>query len=83
MLCKIAVPTIAMVVVLTVFNTFFTLDVKSVVNAIITIAANTILGGLTYVFIAYKMQLFDDIFGRAYLKKLIKKLTFGKVSLKD
>lgn len=83
MLCKIAVPTMAMIVVLTVFNTFFTLDVSSIVNAIITIVANTVLGGLTYVLIAYKMKLFDDIFGRDYLKKMMKKLTFGKVSLKD
>lgn len=82
-LMRIAVPTLSMITVLTILNTFFTLDITSVTNSIIMIGVNTLIGGSVYVFIAYKMKLFDEIFGHDYLNRLIKKLTFGKVSLKD
>ena len=42
-----------------------------------------IIGGGVYLLIGYKMNLFQDIFGKQYINKLIKKLTFGKVSLGD
>ena len=34
-----------------------------------------------YLFIAYKMNILNDVFGKEYLNRIIKKLTFGKVSL--
>ena len=45
------------------------------------IAIISLLGALTYFVIAYKMGILDKIFGRSYLNKIIKKLTFGKISL--
>lgn len=41
-----------------------------------------LVGGITYIFIAYKIGLLEDVFGIDYLNRIIKKLTFGKVSIK-
>ena len=82
MLLKITVPTIAMILVLSLFNHFVVFDVAKKFTSIVMIAVNALIGGTVYVAIAYKMGIFDEVFGRAYMNKLIKKLTFGKVSLK-
>ena len=42
-----------------------------------------LVGGIIYIFTAYKTGLLTDVFGKEYLNKIIKKLTFGKVSIKD
>lgn len=41
------------------------------------------LGAVVYLFIAYKMNILNDVFGKEYINKIIKKLTFGKVSIKE
>ena len=42
-----------------------------------------IVGGIVYLFTSYKMGILTDVFGKEYLNKIIKKLTFGKVSIKE
>ena len=42
-----------------------------------------LVGGFIYLFTAYKTGLLNDVFGKEYLNKILKKLTFGKVSIKD
>lgn len=42
-----------------------------------------LIGGFIYLFTAYKTGLLNDVFGKEYLNKILKKLTFGKVSIKD
>ena len=42
-----------------------------------------IVGGIVYIITSYKIGLLQDVFGKEYLRKIIKKLTFGKVSIKD
>ena len=83
MVAKIAVPTVIMIAVLFAFNHLIVFDVTSKLSSIIMIALNALIGGLVYVFAAYKMKLFQTVFGIEYLNKIIKKLTFGKVSLKS
>lgn len=83
MILKIAVPTVVMILALLCFNHFVVFDVTRKLSAILMILTNAIIGGLIYLLISFKMGLFDEIFGRPYLNKLIKKLTFNKVSLKD
>ena len=51
--------------------------------AVMVCAACGILGGIIYLVTSYKMGILDEVFGREYLRKIIKKLTFGKVSIKD
>lgn len=42
-----------------------------------------LIGGLVYIFISYKMHILQDVFGEEYLNKILKKLTFGKVRIKN
>ncbi len=82
MLGKIMIPTIAMVVVLLGLKYLIPYTVTSRLSSIWFILINTVLGSFTYLFIAYKMGILNSIFGKEMLNKIIKKLTFGKVSLK-
>lgn len=83
MASKIAIPTIVMIIVLLVFNRLVVLDTTSKMSSLLSIVLNTSIGGVIYVFIAFKMGLFQTIFGKEYTVRIIKKLTFGKVSLKN
>lgn len=38
-------------------------------------------GAITYLIISYKMNILNDVFGKEYLNKIIKKLTFNKISI--
>ena len=49
--------------------------------AVITCGACGLVGGFIYLFISYKMGILTEVFGKEYLNKIIKKLTFGKVSI--
>ncbi len=82
MALKIAVPTAAMVAVLEVMNHFVPFTTNGVWDSILMIVANAGVGGVIYMGIAYKMGLLAEVFGKEHLQKLVKKLTFGKVSLK-
>ena len=42
-----------------------------------------IVGSIVYLSAAYKMHILEDVFGKEYLNKIIKKLTLGKVSIKN
>ena len=42
-----------------------------------------IVGAIVYLGAAYKMHILEDVFGKEYLNKIIKKLTLGKVSIKN
>lgn len=82
MALKLVVPTAFMAGVVLLISHFITFDVTSVAGSILMIAINALAGGIIYIFVAFKMGLFDEAFGRDYMNRLIKKLTFGKVSLK-
>jgi len=82
MILKLMVPTGLMIAVLTSVNHLIAFDISSIWGSIAMIVANAAIGGTIYVVVCFKMGLIDQVFGREYVKKLIKKLTFGKVSLK-
>ena len=47
------------------------------------VAIISVLGAIVYLFISYKQGILTNVFGKEYLHKIVKKITFGKVSLKD
>ena len=49
------------------------------INSIILIAIDTIIGGIIYIGISYKTHLLNDIFGDELISKILKKLTLGKL----
>ena len=75
---KIILPTICMIVVLILLNKFLNLDVYDKLGSLITIIINAALGAIIYLGISYKTGIIENIFGKEYLNKLIKKLTLGK-----
>lgn len=80
---KTLVPGGVMVGVLLILNKFLPFNQLTVMGAIFTSIINAIIGGIIYIAISYKMGLIDEIFGRAMVNKLIKKLTLGKLELKS
>ncbi len=75
---KIAIPTIVMILVLMGMNYFIPFSSTTKLSSVIAVAVNTIVGGTIYLVIAYKMGLFHEVFGKNYVEKIIKKLTFWK-----
>ena len=73
------IPAMSMTVILILINHFITLDLHSVINSIILIAIDTIIGGIIYIGISYKIHLLNDIFGDELISKILKKLTLGKL----
>ena len=63
-------------VMITGFLTF------AIIGPVMMIVSNAIIGASIYLVIAFKMGIFYDIFGKEYVRKIIKKLTFNRVSLK-
>lgn len=79
---KTMVPATLMVVVLVLFNLFhFPYDTH--VKAILKIGFYALVGGSIYIGVSYKMGLLDDILGKEMMRKIIKKLTLGKLEVKN
>lgn len=78
---KILVPTLAMAFVVALLKLFIPINIYSKISCIFYIGTISIVGAIIYFVISYKMGLLDKILGKTYINKIIKKLTFGKVSL--
>ncbi len=78
---KILLPTIIMVIVVCILKHIVPLDIYSKTSCVIYVGIISIVGAITYLYISYKQGLLTDIFGKEYLNKIIKKLTFNKVSI--
>ena len=75
---KTFIPSTIMILVLIILNKFIIIN-----NNILKIVINGIIGGSIYLIISYYLGLIENLFGREYLNKIIKKLTFGKFKLKS
>ncbi len=80
---KILVPSLVMVIVLVIINNFLPFNVFRRSSAIKLVLINSIIGGIIYLGISWKMQIPQEIFGTNAIKKIIKKLTFGKFQFKE
>ena len=78
---KSLIPALSMLVVLLIINKFIPLDVYKKFDAIILIIINAIVGGFIYIYLSFKLNIPYQIFGKEYLNKIIKKLTFGKLKI--
>ena len=81
-LLKTLVPATVMVVVVLLLKMVVPVNYASKASCILYIAVISIIGAIVYLVIAYKQRLLDKVFGREYLNKIIKKITFGKINLK-
>ena len=79
---KILLPTIMMVLVVVLLKLFIPINYMSRLSSIIYVAVISIIGSLVYLFTTYKMGILTLVFGKEYLNKIVKKVTFGKIDLK-
>lgn len=80
-LLKMLVPLGAMILVVVVLNMIVPVNLDDKLSCILFIISNTLVGGITYFVISWKMNIFNDVFGADTLDKLkkrIKKLTFNR-----
>lgn len=78
---KIVIPTIAMIGVVLILKAIIPINLYNKPSCILYIAIISIIGAMVYLGISYKIGLLQHVFGKSYLKKIVKKLTLGKVSI--
>ncbi len=81
MLGRIVFPILVMCGVVLLLKMVVPVNYYSKVSSILYVGVISVLGAIVYLFLAYKEGLLTTIFGREYLNRIIKKLTFGKVNL--
>ena len=80
---KSLIPGLSMLIVLVIINMFLPFSDFNKGTAIIKIIIDVIIGAPIYIGISIKLGLIDEIIGRTMFNKLVRKLTFGKINLKD
>ncbi len=83
MIPKILIPTILMVGTLIGLRYAISYNESSRLSSVIFILISTILGSFVYLFTAHKLNLTDQVFGKKMIAKIVRKLTFNKVKLKE
>ena len=81
MLGKIVIPTVVMILVVLLLKILIPLNIVSKTSCIIYVAIISIVGAIVYLFVAYKQGILTTVFGKEYLNKIVKKITFGKVNI--
>ena len=82
MLKKILLPTALMILSVLIVKFIFKYNENSRIESSIFILLSSFVGGTVFLYITYKNKLLFEVFGKEYLDKIIKKLTFGKVRIK-
>ena len=78
---KILLPSLAMVIVVFLMKMVMPVNYASKLSCVLYIAAISVVGAISYLFIAFKQGILYDVFGKEYLNKIISKLTFNKIKL--
>ena len=83
MALKSLIPALSMLFVLILLRMVVSFSVTGRLTAVLNIAINAVVGGIVYVFISIKVGLLDEIIGRHNVAKIVRKLTFGLIKIKD
>ena len=75
---KILVPSLCMMLVVFLVARLCPISYNSRTSCIFYVFLTSVSGAVVYLFIAYKMKILDDVFGKEYLDRIIRKLTFNK-----
>lgn len=75
---KMLLPLFAMILAVILIGIFVPVNLDDKLSCILFIAINAIVGGLIYIIVSWKMNLFNDVFGQEILDKIKKKLTFKR-----
>ena len=71
---KVLIAIITMFIALFIINKFLPFDLYSRLGAIIVIIINAVIGGIIYIFITYKLNVIEEIFGESMINKIKNKL---------
>lgn len=80
---KSLVPLILMIGVVWGLKLLIPINLHNKISCVLYVFIIAIIGAIIYLYTAYKMQILQDVFGKEFLNKIIKKLTLGRVSLKN
>lgn len=78
---KLILPTLAMSMVVLILKGLIPINFSSKMSCCIYIGVISILGGVVYLVITYKMGLLTKVFGKSMVNKILKKLSLKRVSL--
>ncbi len=81
LILKMMVPTILMILIVLVLGHIIPVNYGSRLSCIIFVAINAICGALVYAVVSFKMGIIEKVLGKEMTNKILKKLTFGKVSI--
>ena len=79
---KAIIPAIIMYLTLFLVNHYLPFNEFTKVGAFLYIIIDAIIGAPIYICMTYKMGLIDQVFGHDGIRRLVSKLTFGKIKLK-
>ncbi len=77
-ICKDLIPGIAMVIVLAILNKILPFDELTIFGAVCTIISNAVVGGIVFIFLAYKLKIISDLLGKDAIEKIVNRLTHKK-----
>lgn len=77
---KMIIPMFLMIFVVLLINFFIPINYGSRLFCVIFVIIEAICGSIVYFVVSYKMGILNKIIGDVILNKIIKKLTFGKLS---
>lgn len=75
---KVMSAVLCMLILLSILKIILPFNTSTRLLSIVYIAIYSIVGGVIYFFITYKMKLIQSLFGEDIIKKLLKIVTFGK-----
>jgi O-antigen/teichoic acid export membrane protein len=78
---KTLLPSLVMIIVVYLMKLIVPVNYTSKLSCVLYIGLISIVGAVSYLFIAFKQDILYDVFGKEYLSKLISKLTFNKIKL--
>ena len=76
------IPASIMTIVLLVINKYLPFNLYTKTGSLITIIIDTVIGGIIFIYLSFKLGILKHIFGDQELERIIKKLTFGKLKIK-
>lgn len=77
---KLLVPISFMVIAVLLLRWILPIHYASKFSCILHVSIVSIVGAVVYLFLSYRMGILQQVFGEEYVHKIIKKLTFGKIS---
>ncbi len=68
------IPAVSMIVVLMILNKILPFNTLTVTGAIATIIINIIVGGIVFLYLAYKLGILTELFGKGMIDKIRKRI---------